>query len=163
MKGQDGEEAEVGGHGPPVGFLWRRTRVSDNQEGTQKQQLPRGGTGTRPAPKSSRTSGEHRHTHTFTHRRVENLKPTPSWTQEPKESPPRPSTRADTHLCLLQPPVHLPEVFGEELFADGLSVDPDSLPDLDQMRGTTRQGQRARIKGTGITSTPLVGGAALQV
>lgn len=44
-----------------------------------------------------------------------------------------------THLWFLEPSINLPEVFGEKLFSDGLSVDPNSLPDLDQMGRTRRQ------------------------
>lgn len=43
-----------------------------------------------------------------------------------------------THLGFLQASIDLPEVFSEELFSDGLSVDSNSLSDLDQMRGTVK-------------------------
>lgn len=41
-------------------------------------------------------------------------------------------------LGLVQPSVNLPEVFGEEVFVDGLPVDPDPLPDLDQVWRTAQ-------------------------
>lgn len=45
-----------------------------------------------------------------------------------------------TYLSFLQPSIDLPEVFGEELFSNGLSVDSNSLSDLDQMWGTAKTG-----------------------
>lgn len=40
-----------------------------------------------------------------------------------------------SYLGLVQPSVNLPEVLGEELLADWPAVDPDPLPDLDQVWG----------------------------
>lgn len=140
VKGQNGEEAEVGRHRPPVGFLWRRTRPKNLTASAAPRQT--GG------PARAFTPGSRSHTTLMSRGGA-----TPSRTQGATFPPP-----SSTHLCLLQPSVHLPEVFGEELFPDGLTVDPNPLPDLDQMRGTTRQDQSAWIKGTVITCTPLVGG-----
>lgn len=39
-------------------------------------------------------------------------------------------TNGNTHLGLVQSAVDLPEVLGEELFANRLAIYPDSLPDL---------------------------------
>ena len=46
-----------------------------------------------------------------------------------------------THLSFIQSSIDLPEVFSEEVFSNGLSVDPDPLPDLYQMwrAATTRE------------------------
>lgn len=41
-----------------------------------------------------------------------------------------------THLSLVQAAVYLPEVLCEELLANRLTINPDSLPDLYQMRWT---------------------------
>lgn len=43
-----------------------------------------------------------------------------------------------TYLGFLQTSIDLPEVFSEELFSDRLSVDSNSLSDLDQMGGTVK-------------------------
>lgn len=40
------------------------------------------------------------------------------------------------HLSFLQLSIDLPEVFSEELFSNGLSIDSNPLPYLDQMWGT---------------------------
>lgn len=42
-------------------------------------------------------------------------------------------SRFQTHLCFIESPVNLPEIFSEEVFPDWLSVDPNPLPDLHQM------------------------------
>lgn len=43
------------------------------------------------------------------------------------------------YLSFLQPSIDLPEVFSEELFSNGLSIDSNSLSNFDQMGGTAKQ------------------------
>lgn len=64
--------------------------------------------------------------------------------------------RRQAYLCLVQPPKHLPEVLGEELFADWLAVNPNPLPDLHQVWGTTGANFRINERRRGVLCKSLV-------
>lgn len=50
-----------------------------------------------------------------------------------------------TYLSFIQPPINLPEIFSEEFFSNGLSIDPNPLPNLYQVRRTATK--RKQIHG----------------